>query len=571
MEDPGDGSGAAGDRADHLRHRLVSSLKKRLSQDSDEGDGKPTLPFHEIGSRMKAAMSRHNRRGGGAAKQLRSNQRLSRKLRNCDSDIASARRSVEVDGVDTIRRGASGKPPMGYMQLRAANLMPTNQTNDSGIAADTSLATRLLEVTQKDNFCDIELRGKDGAVVKAASFLLACHSSVFEELFYSKGESKADKSKTILLEFAVHTTIKAAVHFCATQELPHDVENQANETNIRVMSQLHLFAQLFKIPLLLDATYRAGRMLMNRKPSLVCATFDECNMLQLKAESENNWGLVLTEKQSYDDDLRAYALDFMRDSPLEVLLGPESGISFLSSSSIAAIICDQEIDVDEYTMWRILNLWVMSAQGSEDDKIATARSLVVSHIQLVFIAPEQLKYQVKKCSYVDPTDVEEAIKEIEVMLENDSPDEKERVIVEGAGDDKVNGVYVLADDNIGLKKDEVMFLKEGDEDEAFSSDFGLFQWGESWGIANCADFFNLLYSCAIIEGKGHTHRRPPKYGWVCVGGAIPGEKCRCYNAFDSTYIITIVVVQSSYMHMERSGRAGFLPCFDRSHTFRAKR
>jgi len=153
--------------------------------------------------------------------------------------------------------------------------------------------------------------------------------------------------------------------------------------------------------------------------------------------------------------------------------------------------------------------------------MAVARSLV-SHIKLVFIDPEQLKFTITKCGFVDPHHVEEVLKEIEVMLDNESPDDKERVIVEGAGHNRVNGVYVLAEDEVGLDADEVMFLKEGGD---FSSDFGLYRWGERWSISNSIDYSNVLYSCAVLRRKGHSLRKPPKWGWKCAEGTEKAPTC----------------------------------------------
>ena len=107
------------------------------------------------------------------------------------------------------------------------------------------------------------------------------------------------------------------------------------------------------------------------------------------------------------------------------------------------------------------------------------------------------------------------------MLKNEPPDGKERVIVEGAGDDRVNGVYILADDEAGLKTDEVMFLKEGGDD--FSSDFGLYCSDGTWNISNCATPFNVMYSCAVLHQKGHSWQKPPMWGWKCAEDPDTGE------------------------------------------------
>lgn len=176
------------------------------------------------------------------------------------------------------------------------------------------------------------------------------------------------------------------------------------------------------------------------------------------------------------------------------------------------------------TAGKVLNLWVKRARGMEEDKIACARS-AVSHINLVYIDPIHLKHVVSKCGFVEQNDVNAALEEIDLMSENESPDDKERVIVEGAGDDSVNGIYVLVDDEIGLNANEVMFLKEvNGENDCLSSGFGLYRWEMTWGISSCADYSNLLYSCTVDLHKGHSLQKPPKWGWKCRGGPEKGKQ-----------------------------------------------
>mmetsp|Transcript_13746 Transcript_13746/g.33266 ORF Transcript_13746/g.33266 Transcript_13746/m.33266 type:complete len:711 (+) Transcript_13746:145-2277(+) len=529
------------------------------------------LPFHEIGARMKAALK--SRRQGGKAAELKSKQRLSRRIRNSDPNIQTVLSSSEIARGDGPNNEKSS--PMGYMHLRAtlshAHLLP-GQASDSRIAENNILATKLLEMARKDNICDIQLTGKGNIEVMAPGFLLACHSPVLEEMLFPKekinetcdtplpsfdGMLVQSDPKKIHIKFAAQSTLKGAIHFFASLELPPDIENEISEANIRTISQLHTLAHLLKIPSLSNATYQTARRAINKNPSLACAAFDECNMLLTKPESENNMG-----RQSFKD-IRGYALDFLRQSP------PNAGVMFFSSTSIEAIISDDDMDVNEYNMWHILNLWVNKAPGTEDDKIATARSLV-SHIQLHCIDPMQLNYQIKKCGYVSEASIKEALEKIDLMLENESPDDKERVIVEGAGDDRVNGVYVLHDDDIGLNSNDVIYLKEGAEGGDSCSDFGLYRWGEVWGISNCTDYFNTLYSCEISRRKGHTLRKPPKWGWKCGGGSNPAPICTWKPSIeqrneDATKMGIAPALKS--INKEKNSRASFGHALNESITF----
>ena len=324
----------------------LNSLHSYVSADNDIKGG-------QLGSRMKAALKSLRKDKNKGKADLKTKQRLSRKIRNSDPHIQIVMQ-LDKRGKDYDVKSSKN---LGYMQLRAANLTGT-MNDDSTKEEEDQMGERLLAAAQKDNFCDIEIMGKEVSV-KAPSFLLACQSTVFEEICYPKqGGSESptyslineDDPKKIRVQFASQSTIQAVIHFCATQELP---VIEINEANMRTIAQVHLFAQLFKIPSLVDASHRTARRLMNKAPPLVCAVFDEYNLLRKEAESENYWGLTMEK----NDELKTYVLSFLRESPMESIMGHPMGVLYLSPISIEAIVRDQDIDFDEYSMWRTLNLW----------------------------------------------------------------------------------------------------------------------------------------------------------------------------------------------------------------------
>ena len=193
---------------------------------------------------------------------------------------------------------------------------------------------------------------------------------------------------------------------------------------------------------------------------------------------------------------------------------------FLGRGSIEAVISDQEMDVDELTMFSILNTWVKHDKG----RIETGKLLVLN-IRLAYIKPDYLKNLVRKCGFVESSAVDDALREIDKMLANDSPDKKEHVLVEGAGDHEINGIYVLMEEDIGLGSDEVMFVKEAGEDEYFQ-DYGLYRRRSTWVISSCSDHSNILYSCEVPDGDSSAFYRAPKSGWEAVGGSDPAPTCK---------------------------------------------
>lgn len=209
----------------------------------------------------------------------------------------------------------------------------------------------------------------------------------------------------------------------------------------------------------------------------------------------------------------------MRDSPLTTLLA--KGTVYLSQASIEEVICDQNMDVDEHTMFHILNSWVKQ----DDDNIETGKSLV-SNIHLSYIKTDYINSVVRSCGFVALSDVEAALKEIEEFLATQSPDEKEHVLVESAGNDKINGIYVRMDSDIGLGGEEVMFVKEAHEDD-YGPDYGLYLLRSTWAITSCVDYSNILYSFELtgMSDSSHPLHQPPKLGWKADGGSHPAPLC----------------------------------------------
>jgi len=441
------------------------------------------------------------------------------------------------------------------------------QDHEWGDNGETSLSSIVLKTLSNKKMCDVEMVGKDDIPVEVPSYLLAAHSEVFEEMFYSgsleeeddddekkkkknaclvkkvsssstegkKIKGNEDKEEgndepssclyTLKLPFAAWDAIEASVNFLAAHSLPEGLKDDVYEFNLRSICQVYLFGRLFKISTLVNQAYRTARLFMNKKPHLVCAAFDECLATTGVVE-----GMEFDLPTSLDE-IKAYALDYMRESPLTTLL--EGGTSFLNAHSIEAIICDQDMDADEFTMFTILSAWVKANSAH----VATGKKLV-SNINLAYIRTDHLNGAVKHCGFVDPKDVAAALKEIDDMKANQSPREKEHVVVEGAGIDDVNGIYVRMEEDIGLDGgEEVMFIKEpcgtedeeGEEEEEHFTEYGLYLMRSTWAITPCVDYSNILYACELpsSEGREGCARRneAPKRGWTTAGGTHPPPTC----------------------------------------------
>jgi len=429
------------------------------------------------------------------------------------------------------------KLPMGYMQMRNANLNKSfSSINDDD---QHSISSVLLEGLKKPHLCDVAIIGKDGVTVRAPSFLLCSHSRVIEDVLFSEKtvlhrhddtdsdheqfedaqdtiSEEKDGKKTVRVPFATQDAIQTALHFMASHELPQSRVGDSSEKNLRTLTQVKVFANFYKMAYLAEEAYRAVRVLVNKTRNLASVVFDECS------ESMKLAGM---EDQFKRNELMTYVFDSIREKPGEFLI--DDGLQFLSPGSIEKIICDQEIDVDEITMFHILCSWAREGPGGRKDKLSVARGLV-SHIQLSLLDTKYLNTRVRHCGFVDASIVNETIKEIEDHLANLSPEEQEHVLVTGAGTEAVNGIYVRMEEDIGLEDEEAVFIKEAAEGE-IGGDYGLYLWRDSWAISPCVDYSNVLYSRHAENKRGWDRLKPPADNWMRESGEYPVPTCQ-WNA-----------------------------------------
>lgn len=527
---------------------LSSSLKSLPENNHQGGEQKKQVSIRfSVSTHDPASLSSYNPpitasylpTSNGCSTSTLRQRRMSRRVRNGNGGMFNSLRTGKHVGSKSWQEG-------GVFGNTRSN---SETSNDGTVQIEDSLSSVLMTSLGKKSLCDVEIVGKDEVPVQVPSFLLAAHSEVFERMFYSKEKpaqsreedvdegndvdtsSTSSRSSTphkVELAFADYDAIELSIHFLVNRSLSEGLENDPSEFNIRLLCQIHLFGRLFKIHSLQNRASCVARRMMNKMPKLVCAAFDECvvgtKILEGEEEEGDGGGgggvWILGGRYvlpSMRDELKAYALDYLRDSPMTTLLS--GGTDYLTKESIEAIICDQDMDVDEHTMFHILNTWV---KQDEEENVDAGKELV-SHIDLTCIKSDYLNNAVKRCGFVELADVNEALKEIEEILENQSPDEKEHVLVEGAGKEDVNGIYVRMDEDIGLGEEEVMYVKEAPEDVYDMPDYGLYLMRSTWSITPCVDYSNVLYSCETNETS--LRHQTPKSGWKTVNATDPVPSC----------------------------------------------
>ena len=450
--------------------------------------------YKEHKKKRKEKKKEHSDEGSSVDDEIPLKRDLTRRKRN-----SFHKKGTSKDGMGASRRNFEPTNVTAYLAARVESEKPKVKVEYNHSAA-------LVGGSVKPHMMDIALIGRDGASVNSSRFILACYSSVLEEVFFKQRECSnyvqdEPKGNTLTVDFCNESALKAAVHHCFTGELPPEFATPSPSEDVaRYLAQLDHLAHVYKFGALGEVTYRALRKLINRRAVLACAIFDEL--------SGAGAGVV--------DSIKRYSLDTMREMPMDTLLA--GGVQWMKEESVEAIMQDQDMDVDEFYMFKILKAWV---SADTEVRMPVAKRLS-EYIELKFIDSELLKTQVQESGIFTEKEITEAVKLIRDSLANRDPCEMERVLVEGAGTDLVNGIYVRVEEEIGMSEEEILFVKEAEDGY---SDVGLYLWGTRWHIAMCADYSNCFYSCDDPKNKPTTELVPGTDWTVQYGGVEPPPYC----------------------------------------------
>ena len=356
---------------------------------------------------------------------------------------------------------------------------------------------------------DVTLSGRDGATAGAVKFALASHSLFLEEVFY-RGRECAwyDAAQGVLsLPSCDRESLEAAVHWCLAGELPSSISLVCPSEGVaRTLAQLDCLARECGVTTLGELTYRALRKLVNRRPVLACAIFDE-----LRGQGPSRYGVAKV------DSIEQYALDTLREMPHDTLLA--GGVQWMREAGAEAVMQDQDMEVDEFYMFKILHAW---AAHQREERLPAARRLA-RNIELRFIDPELLTAEVAKSGYFTDKEIAEAVQLINDSVADRDQSQMERVLVEGAGIEYVNGIYCRVEEELGLSEEEVLFVKETDDG---NGEMGLYHHRASWHLALCMDYSNCFYDADADVGSETDGDAPPHTGWrVGHGGKAPAPRC----------------------------------------------
>lgn len=199
--------------------------------------------------------------------------------------------------------GQEGWGALAHVRERALQYKLRRESGSSiAEEADTFAATALAAL-ECERLCDVELVASDGVEVRAPRFLLAAHSAVFLEMLYpTEGAVVAGPARRVELAFAGWDAVDVAVRFLITRSLPPSLESTTTELNVRTLCQIHLLGRVYRLNSLVEKVYNKARILINKRPFLACAVFDECRrVVELLSPTQ--------QLSSQVDELKNYALE----------------------------------------------------------------------------------------------------------------------------------------------------------------------------------------------------------------------------------------------------------------------
>jgi len=328
---------------------------------------------------------------------------------------------------------------------------------------------------------DVTLVGKDGVTVRASKYVLACRCQSLENKLYTPATCTTQQEQQQVVHMGDYTEIalQALVEYCFTGELLsfwklH--ESLSHKTAVHYITELATLAHDYCFSPLEMQVYQLARRLMNQHPTTACLFY--------------NTG---------QRDVQHYARQTLQECPREALFS--TNVTCLTPERLETLLSTHDglENLGEIKKVQLLQVW------SEGNNVQVARQCAAKYIDLSKIRLDQENVTTLKHSGLFHDD---DIPQATVCITDDECN-VERVVVEGAGMDSVNGVYYRELDEEEVHE-EVMYVY---------GNMTLYCWNDTWHIAPTCDLSNSLYQCSASGTLVPTNK------WQSVGGTSPAPRC----------------------------------------------
>lgn len=402
------------------------------------------------------------------------------------------------------------------------------------------LQARLMACLKNTKVADVHLVGDDGVQIPALRCVLSCTSPVFEVMLY--GEFSESKKSAIPIAGANSNVLQNLVDYCCSDTLSLTLtEGDA----LRAVSESIMLAELgdkYQIPGLESAVSGCLRQWIEKDPPLACVVFDVCHAEATPEVRDLAWQVILE---------RPHAALQPNGTHLH------GGITSLSHAKLQELFQGaRQIRARPLYMFERLLDWYLSKLAIEDEdkeQVAQICREAAGHIHLAAIDPRDLQQVVNKAPFIDKEDVMNAFMEQAMLAQKfgldfsvayrhgDQP-QCRRVLVEGAGVERINGIYLQDETPITALiqqqftkriADEQIFLVQGRED-------GL------WFICDPTQYYYHCKSPHVM----------PSTGWIVVSdhGVPPAPTCKFFFYNDVEEGEEVVAVATLPMPPEDSNK-----------------
>jgi len=407
----------------------------------------------------------------------------------------------------------------------------------------TPLQQRLMACLKlnDDKVADVFLVGDDGIPVPALRCVLSCTSPVFDRMLYGEFAESSQKCK-IPIPGMTQSILQQLVEYCCSDTLNTGVLQKAalayknglisgdfcppnHVTDSVLLAEL---GDKYQIPGLEVAVVKyLEEEVMKEDAELSCIIFDLCNPDMTPQVHAAAWKLISQHPQD------ALLHD---QSPTTVMFG--CGISCLGPEKLKELFEDvNQIEAPPLFMFQRLLDWYESKQeclpeGYSSQDIDNICRQAAGRIHLASIDPYGLKNIVMKAPFVDQNDILEAFMDQAILahkfgldfsqpyMHGDQP-RCRHVLVEGAGVERINGVY-RQDESPITALIQQQFTKQcpGNNGDGGNNIY-LVQGKEDclWFICDASQYYYHTKTPGVL----------PSTGWFVVSeGRAPAPTCKFF-------------------------------------------
>lgn len=333
------------------------------------------------------------------------------------------------------------------------------------------LVKALVAALQKEHMLDVTLVGREGVQVRASRYVLACRCEKLEKKLYHSGTHP--QVELVHLGDYTDKVLRGFVEYCFTGELVEFSSGDWSPSTVTDVIELFRMAQDYCFRLLKNEVYQLARKVMNCRPPLATLFYNDAA-----------------------SDIQSYARQTLLECSREALFADESFVDRLSAERIEGLVGDLE----ELDAIKLCAKWMATTDAANATEVARRLASTIDLTELHMT--DNVQTILKESGLFDDDTIRQATKSACKAKERMNVD---RVLVEGAGEESVNGIYYRSDED----EEECMYVKD-------CGTMGLHCWNNRWHIGRTYDLSHSLYISTPMGWRSvlTEHDPPPDCTWM---------------------------------------------------------